>query len=183
MCRPYIFSFLLVSFHGNKKRDSAVMELDANDEPARIIKLGSRVFDKAKNPQTGASLALPRREARGLRRRLRRHTHRIQRIKSLLVREGVITLEQSDTLFCGKLDDIYMLRTKALDTTFLIILPRFIIPYQEKLGNYNYPDVFKNILIIIPYQEKLGNYNPISASKCEDLIIPYQEKLGKPNLD
>lgn len=94
---------------------SAVMELDANDEPARIIKLGSRVFDKAENPQTGASLALPRREARGLRRRLRRHTHRIQRIKSLLVREGVITLEQSDTLFCGKLDDIYMLRTKALD--------------------------------------------------------------------
>ena len=137
------------------------MELDANDEPARIIKLGSRVFDKAENPKTGASLALPRREARGLRRRLRRHTHRIQRIKSLLVREGVITLKQSDTLFCGKLDDIYMLRTKALDTTFLIILPRFIIPYQEKLGNYN----------------------PISASKCEDLIIPYQEKLGKPNVD
>ena len=93
----------------------AVMELDMNDEPARIIKLGSRVFDKAENPQTGASLALPRREARGMRRRIRRHTHRLQRIRALLVRENILSAEELENLFSGQLEDIYYLRTKALD--------------------------------------------------------------------
>ena len=93
----------------------AVMQLDENDEPCRIIRLGSRVFNKAENPKDGASLALPRREARGLRRRIRRHQHRLERIRNLLVSSGVLSQEQLDGLFCGKLSDIYMLRAKALD--------------------------------------------------------------------
>lgn len=52
----------------------AVMQLDENDDPCRIIRLGSRVFNKAENPQDGASLAAPRREARGMRRRIRRQS-------------------------------------------------------------------------------------------------------------
>ena len=34
-----------------------------------------------------------------------------------------------------------------------------IIPYQEKLGNYNLSELDPEAGIIIPYQEKLGNYN------------------------
>ena len=93
----------------------AVMELDSNDEPSRIIKLGSRIFDKAENPKDGASLAFPRREARGTRRRIRRHQHRNERIRFLLVEEGVISQEELEKLFSGQLEDIYYLRCKALD--------------------------------------------------------------------
>lgn len=93
----------------------AVMALDSNDEPKRIIKLGSRIFDKAEQPKTGASLALPRREARGMRRRLRRHTHRKERIKFFIVRNGLLTEEKLSKLYNGVLSDVYALRTKALD--------------------------------------------------------------------
>lgn len=93
----------------------SVMELNSNDEPIRIIKLGSRIFDKAENPKDGSSLALPRREARGARRRLRRHQHRLERIRYLIVKEGILTENELKSLFDGKLSDIYELRTNALD--------------------------------------------------------------------
>lgn len=93
----------------------AVMDLDTNDEPCRIINLGSRVFDKAENPKDGASLALPRREARGNRRRLRRHHHRIERIKYLIVSSNMLSQNELEELYDGKQEDIYELRTSALD--------------------------------------------------------------------
>ena len=95
----------------------AVMELDLKDEPCRIIRLGARVFDKAEHPKDGSSLALPRREARGLRRRIRRHQHRLERIRYLLLDEKILTQDELDNLFMGKLSDIYELRCKALDSS------------------------------------------------------------------
>lgn len=95
----------------------AVMELDKNDDPSRIIKLGSRIFDKAEHPRDGSSLALPRRTARGMRRRVRRHQHRLERIRQLLINEQILTPSELESLFEGKLSDIYELRCKALDET------------------------------------------------------------------
>ena len=92
-----------------------VMELDFNDEPRRIIKLGSRIFDTAEVPKTGASLAAPRREARGMRRRVRRHQHRLDRIKRMLVEKNIISQAELETLYNGQLSDVYELRVKALD--------------------------------------------------------------------
>lgn len=93
----------------------AVVALDSEDKPYGIINMGSRVFDAAEQPKTGASLAAPRREARSARRRLRRHQHRLERIRRLLLTENVISQTELDTLFAGKLEDIYTLRVKALD--------------------------------------------------------------------
>lgn len=94
----------------------AVMELDSNDEPRRIINLGSRIFTAAENPQDGSPLAEPRREKRSMRRRLRRHKHRNERIRSLIVSSGLLSEEKLGSLFAGKeLPDIYLLRKNALD--------------------------------------------------------------------
>lgn len=93
----------------------SVMELNSKDEPVRIIKLGSRIFDRAENPKDGSSLALPRREARGARRRIRRHQHRLDRIRYMLISENILSQDELDNLFSGQLVDIYELRTKALD--------------------------------------------------------------------
>lgn len=92
----------------------AVLSLDADKKPFRIIDLGSRIFSAAEQPKTGASLAAPRREARGARRRLRRRRHRIERARSLLMREGVIDKQSLATLF-NKPMDIYRLRASGLD--------------------------------------------------------------------
>lgn len=42
----------------------AVLRNQPNGEPDRIQDLGVRIFDKAEQPKTGASLAAPRRDAR-----------------------------------------------------------------------------------------------------------------------
>ena len=76
----------------------AVLALDDNDEPYKIEALNSRIFEKAENPKDGSSLAAPRREARSMRRRLRRRRHRSERVRHLLVREGVLSAEGAESL-------------------------------------------------------------------------------------
>lgn len=93
----------------------AALELDSNDEPRRIIKLGSRIFTAAENPKDGSPLAAPRREKRSMRRRLRRHRHRNERIRQLIINEGILSQEELGNLFSGNLTDIYQLRAEALD--------------------------------------------------------------------
>ncbi|WP_334087139.1 type II CRISPR RNA-guided endonuclease Cas9 [Helicobacter typhlonius] len=67
---------------------------------------GVRIFTKAENPKNGDSLAAPRREARGARRRLARRKARLNAIKRLLCKEFGLNL--SDYLANdGKLPKAY----------------------------------------------------------------------------
>lgn len=94
----------------------AVLENNTHDEPFRIIDLGVRIFDTAEQPKTGASLALPRREARSARRRLRRRGHRLERIKKLFEAEGLINIEEFGARYKRTgLPDVYKLRYEGLD--------------------------------------------------------------------
>ncbi|MCL2409222.1 MAG: type II CRISPR RNA-guided endonuclease Cas9 [Oscillospiraceae bacterium] len=93
----------------------AVMELDEDDSPISVVRVGSRVFDVAENPKDGASLALPRREARGARRRVRRRKHRKDRIRNLIINHGVLSKDQLETLYKNQLSDIYQIRKEALE--------------------------------------------------------------------
>ena len=94
----------------------AVLENDFKGEPKRIVDLGVRIFDAAENPKDGASLALPRREARSARRRLRRRKHRSERLKQLLEREGLIRIEAFMKRYeQSGLSDVYQLRYEALE--------------------------------------------------------------------
>ena len=89
----------------------AIINLDEN----RIEDLGVRIFDKAEQPK-GEPLSLPRRIARSTRRRLRRKKHRLERIRRLLVREGVLTKNEMDNLFKNRhLVDVWQLRVDALE--------------------------------------------------------------------
>ena len=94
----------------------AVLELNNEDEPKRIIDLGTRIFDAAENPKDGSSLAKPRRDARGARRRLRRHRHRIERIKQLIKNSNLLTSSELESLYDNVKKDIYEIRVKALDS-------------------------------------------------------------------
>ena len=86
-----------------------------DDRPCQIIGMGSRIFAAAEHPKTGASLAAPRREARSVRRRLRRHRLRNTRIRDLLIEKKIVSEGQLFHLFEGRLEDIYALRVRALD--------------------------------------------------------------------
>ncbi len=94
----------------------AIVALNEIDEPCGIVDMGARIFDAAEHPKNGASLALPRRTARSARRRIRRKAHRKDRIRNLLIKEGLLTQKQLDTLFGAKqLEDIYAVRARGLD--------------------------------------------------------------------
>jgi CRISPR-associated endonuclease Csn1 len=113
----------------------AVMELDRDDMPCRIIKMGTRIFDAAENPKDGASLALPRREARSSRRRTRRRKHRKERIKSLIVLHGLLSDEAFNNLYNGNLADVYQLRVDALDRLLTNSeLARVLIHLSQRRG-------------------------------------------------
>lgn len=74
--------------------------IDESDGNPRIANLGVRLFPVAENAQDGSSLALPRRLARGSRRRLSRRGERLKDIRQLLVNQGLVrSLEALEDLF------------------------------------------------------------------------------------
>ncbi len=64
----------------------------------RILALYVRTFDKAEVAKTGESLGLIRRQARGIRRRLRRRTHRLLRLRRLFKRVGLCSSTELSSL-------------------------------------------------------------------------------------
>ena len=76
-----------------------------------------RIFDKAEQPKTGASLAAPRRDARSARRRLRRHRHRLERIRYLMEQRGIMPVADIQAMYAagGFQKSPYQLRAEALD--------------------------------------------------------------------
>lgn len=95
----------------------AVLENNIDGEPIKIERLGVRIFDKAEQPKTGASLAEPRREARGQRRTIRRRRHRKDRIKQLIQQNGIMTRVEMAEMFehLQFETSVYELRVRALE--------------------------------------------------------------------
>ena len=95
----------------------AMVEIDKEENPIRLIDLGVRVFERAEVPKTGDSLAMARRLARSVRRLTRRRAHRLLRARRLLKREGV--LQDTDFDENGLIKSLpntpWQLRAAALD--------------------------------------------------------------------
>ena len=97
----------------------AVIDYDKeNSLNNKIIKSGVRIFTIAENPKTGEPLALPRRNARGARRTIKRKKQRLKTIKNLFVKYLNLTKDEifsSVNIFNEKKQkDVWQLRDKAL---------------------------------------------------------------------
>ena len=68
-----------------------------NFEEEKIIRLGVRKFEEPREPKTGETLTVKRREKRRLRRTIRRRAFRKERMIGLLERRGVISREQLES--------------------------------------------------------------------------------------
>jgi CRISPR-associated endonuclease Csn1 len=90
-----------------------------DEDKQRIHDLGVRVFEKAEQPDSGKSLALPRREARSARRRLRRRRQRLDFVKQFFVDNGLLTNQQIEAILdpANSMNDAdpYELRSRGLD--------------------------------------------------------------------
>ncbi|MDO5055286.1 MAG: type II CRISPR RNA-guided endonuclease Cas9 [Pasteurella oralis] len=94
----------------------AVVEIDENEYPTRLIDVGVRTFERAEVPKTGESLALSRRLARSTRRLIRRRAYRLLLAKRLFKQQGMIT--QSD-LSEGLPNQVWHLRVEGLERKLL----------------------------------------------------------------
>ncbi|HFC6394622.1 TPA: type II CRISPR RNA-guided endonuclease Cas9 [Neisseria bacilliformis] len=90
---------------------------DENEHPTGLLDCGVRTFERAEVPKTGDSLALARRQARSVRRLIRRRAHRLLRLRRLLKREGVLLSADfnENGLVRGLPIDAWALRVAGLD--------------------------------------------------------------------
>lgn len=93
----------------------SIVEFDVEDFSGKFLNLGVRIFTAAEQPKTGASLALPRREARSARKRLARRSSRLYNIRKLLLENGFITQAEMEEVYYLNEPDIWDLRKEALD--------------------------------------------------------------------
>lgn len=93
----------------------AVVNLDEQKfDGGEILTAGVRIFEAAENPKDGASLSAPRREARALRRILRRKTIRLQQIRNLFIKYQILTAEELNHLYDSPVPSVWEIRSKSL---------------------------------------------------------------------
>ena len=123
-------------------------------EGGELKDCGVRIFTKAENPKDGSSLALPRREARGARRRLARRRGRLNALKGLICKE--FGLNRSDYLAnAGELPKAY---TTSKETKS---------PYQlraESLNRKLSADEFARVILHIAKHRGYGNKHAKESS-------------------
>lgn len=110
-----------------------VINLDKN----RIEDLNSRMFDVAENPKNGSSLATPRRDARSVRRRLRRRRYRVGRVRQFIINQGLLSNVESNQLYDWKDGDldIWLIRVNGIERKLTDReFARILIHYAKNRG-------------------------------------------------
>jgi CRISPR-associated endonuclease Csn1 len=92
----------------------AALGLDDEHKPYTILAAGSRIFSDGRDPKSGASLAVDRRDARAMRRRRDRFQQRQRALLNHLTQDGLFPADPAERKVLERLDP-YELRARALD--------------------------------------------------------------------
>ncbi|NBV06250.1 MAG: type II CRISPR RNA-guided endonuclease Cas9 [Proteobacteria bacterium] len=92
----------------------AMLALNQNNEPCKILDAGVRIFSDGRNPKDGTPLAVARREARGMRRRRDRFLTRKSQLMNCLIKLGLMPKDEIERKKLELLNP-YQIRAKALD--------------------------------------------------------------------
>lgn len=111
-----------------------VLDLDRNDQPKAIRKIGVRIFPDSRDPKSGTSLAVDRRMARGARKRRDRFIDRRRDLMKALIRHGLMPTDAKARKELENLDP-YELRATGLDELLpLCRLGRAIFHINQRRG-------------------------------------------------
>lgn len=112
----------------------AALRLDEADQPCGLIAAGSRIFSDGRDPKSGASLAVDRRDARAMRRRRDRFQQRQRALLDYLVKDGLFPADPAERKALAALDP-YALRARALDEPLsLAEIGRAIFHLNQRRG-------------------------------------------------
>lgn len=131
-----------------------LLELDDNNNPYKIIDVGSRIFTPGEVEKTGDSRAKERREKRGARRVSRRREFRLDRVRNLLYEEGYIK--------CNITSNVVSEKNEELSITFDNIVNNY---YKNKNTN--------------PYKLKVEALDrKLSNDELSIILVHYAKKRG-----
>lgn len=173
-----------------------LLELDANNNPYKIIDVGSRIFTPGEVEKTGDSRAKERREKRGARRISRRREFRLDRVRNLLYENGYLKGNINSNIVSEKNEELsiifdnminnyykeknsnpYILKVEALDRKLTNDeLSIILVHYAKKRGyKSNREEASDNdsgkVLSAIKENEKImkeNNYRTISEMYIKD---------------
>lgn len=173
-----------------------LLELDENNNPYKIIDVGSRIFTPGEVEKTGDSRAKERREKRGARRVSRRREFRLDRVKNLLYENGYLKGSINSNIVSEKNEELsiifdnminnyykskdtnpYILKVEALDRKLTDEeLSIILVHYAKKRGyKSNREEASDNdsgkVLSAIKENEKImneNNYRTISEMYIKD---------------
>lgn len=173
-----------------------LLELDANNNPYKIIDVGSRIFTPGEVEKTGDSKAKERREKRGARRISRRREFRLDRVRNLLYENGYLKGNINSNIVSEKNEELsiifdnminnyykeknsnpYKLKVEALDRKLTNEeLSIILVHYAKKRGyKSNREEASDNdsgkVLSAIKENEKImneNNYRTISEMYIKD---------------
>lgn len=100
----------------------AVLLLDKEDNVCGIVRAGAHTFDEVAVGKEKITAAASRRGYRSGRRLIRRKTHRIHRVKSLLQEMNIVSKKDMDEYYSGAVEDVYFLRWAAIQDEPVYIL-------------------------------------------------------------
>lgn len=174
----------------------AVISLDDQNEPEKIIDLGVRTFDSGEVAKTGDSKNKVRRASRGSRRVIRRRRHRLDRIRQLLDEHNLIdvgsydnandyyneaknlTNEIINNYYKNKDVNPFLLKVKALDSPLtndeLLIITLHYGKYRgyksnrEDQSEAKSSETGKVLLAIKENEEVLSKYRTVSEMFLKD---------------
>ncbi|WP_374944373.1 type II CRISPR RNA-guided endonuclease Cas9 [Sphingomonas sp.] len=109
-------------------------ELAEPRKPEGILAAGSRIFNDGRDPKSGASLAVDRRDARAMRRRRDRLQQRQRALMKYLVADGLFPADPAERKALER-EDPFALRARALDESLrLPLLGRAIWHLNQRRG-------------------------------------------------
>ncbi len=112
----------------------AALKLNEDSKPEGILAAGARIFANGREPKSGASLAVNRRDARAMRRRRDRLKQRQRALMKYLVADGLFPTDPAERESLGSLDP-FALRARALDEVLsLAHLGRAIWHLNQRRG-------------------------------------------------
>ncbi len=143
-----------------------ITEYNDRDEPVKIIDAGSVIFSALDNDK-GKLYNVVRRDARGHRRVIRRKAERLKRIKSLIIRENLISKQELETLYVGNIPQIYDLRLKGLKEKLTNKeLSRVLIHYAKNRG-FKSNRKIEDIKVLIEDENK-SSTSQLESFKSDD---------------
>lgn len=112
----------------------AAILLNEAGEPADFLAAGSRIFSDGRDPKSGASLAVDRRDARSMSRRRDRFKQRQKALLKYLVQDGLFPADEAERKALTALDP-YELRARALNEALpLTHLGRALFHLNQRRG-------------------------------------------------